>query len=79
MTASSVPSDVSKAFDSLLGGTIAAGAAVLKANSQRTRSFGIGDKRLMIEDVSDYQTVQLPYLFRSPYRREASAGPNTRP
>ena len=74
MTASSVPSDVSKAFDCLLGGTIAAGAAVLKANSQRTRSFDIGDKRLMIEDVSDYQAVQLPYLFKVAVQERSQRG-----
>ncbi len=64
-------SDIGPKFDSLLGGTLAAGAALLKANSQRTRSFDTGDgaspiisKRLMIEDVSDYQTVDLPNLFK---------------
>jgi hypothetical protein len=72
-----IPAEITAKFDSLLGGTLAAGAALLeKVHSQlRIRSFVIGDKRLIIEDVSYYQDGnQLPHRFKVAVQKRSQRG-----
>jgi hypothetical protein len=63
-----IPAEITAKFDSLLGGTLAAGVAALKAYSQlgTPRSFDVGGKQLTIKDASYYREGgnQLPYLFK---------------